>query len=158
MPLDPTQLGQLTAALAASLAPFTPYLVQFGEKAVEEVGKKVAGAAWEKAKAAWDKIKARLGDDKEIESAAGLVAADPEDEDYQAMLANVLGKKLVAHPDLADDLVALFGGFDVVQDMTARAGGVIVRAAQKATGGRVRQTMAAEGEGSGIYDAEQKAG
>lgn len=157
MALDPIQLGQLAAAVAAALAPFTPYLVKAGEKAVEEVGKKVGGAAWEKAKSAWDKIKARLGDDKEIESAAGLVAADPDDEDYWATLAKALGKKLAAHPDLADDLVALLGGFDVVQEMSARAGGVIVRAAQKATGGRARQTMTAEGEGSGIYDAVQRA-
>jgi hypothetical protein len=140
------------------LAPFTPYLIKAGEKAVEEVGEKVGGAAWEKAKAAWAKIKARFGDDKEIENAAGLVAASPEDEDYRAILANVLGKKLAAHPDLADDLVALFGGFEVVQEMTTQAGGVIARATQKATGGRVRQTMAAEGEGSGIYDARQEAG
>lgn len=157
MALDATQLGQLAAALAATLAPFTPYLIKIGEKAVEEVGKKVGGAAWERAKAAWDKLKARFGDDEEVENAAGLMAANPDDEDYRAMLAKVLGKKLAAHPDLADDMVALLGGFDVVQEMSVLAGGKIVRAAQKATGGRVRQTMTAEGEGSGIYDATQTA-
>jgi hypothetical protein len=155
MALDPTQLGQLAAAAATALAPFTPYLIRAGEKAVEEVGKKVGGGAWEKAQAVWDKIRARFGDDKEVDSAAGLVATDPEDEDYRATLAKVLGKKMAASPDLANDLVALLGGFDAVQEMSAKAGGVIVRAAQKATGAPVRQTMAAEGEGSGIYDSQQ---
>jgi hypothetical protein len=155
--LDSTQLGELAAAAAVTLAPFTPYLVKAGEKAVEEVGKKVGGVAWEKAQAVWAKIKARFGDDKEIDNAVGLVATDPDDEDYRATLAKVLGKKLAAQPDLADDLVALLGGFDAVQEMTARAGGVIVRAAQKATGVRARQTMTAEGKGSGIFDATQTA-
>ena len=83
MALDPTQLGQLAAAVAMTLAPFTPYLVKAGEKAVEEVGKKVGGAAWEKAQAVWAKLRARFGDDKEIDNAAGLVATDPDDEDYR---------------------------------------------------------------------------
>ncbi len=158
MTLDPNQLGELAAAAAMTLAPYTPYLIKAGEKAVEEVGKKVGGAAWEKAKAAWNKIKARLGDDQEIENAVGLLAANPDDEDYRAMLVKILGKKMTAHPDLTDDLVALFGGFAVVQEMAARAGGVIVRSGQKAAREGVRQKMIAEGQGSGIYDSSQEAG
>ena len=48
--MDPVSLA---GTLTGFLAPLLPYLLKGGEKAAEEVGKKIGGAAWDKATALW---------------------------------------------------------------------------------------------------------
>lgn len=44
-------LGALTQTVTAFLSPLLPYLLKPGEKAVEEIGKKIGVEAWKETKA-----------------------------------------------------------------------------------------------------------
>lgn len=48
--MDPKMLD-LAQKIGTFLLPFLPYLLKMGDKAAEEVGKKIGEAAWDKAKA-----------------------------------------------------------------------------------------------------------
>jgi len=98
--------AQLAARAAAFLAPFLPYLLKVGEKAVEEVGKKFGGAAWEKAQALWGKLKGQ----PQVAAAACDVAALPDDEDALAAFRLQLKKALAADEALATALQTLLAG------------------------------------------------
>lgn len=118
-----TDVGQVAATTVDTLAPFTPFLVEMGKaggkKLAEVIAEKGSKAAWEKAQALWDKVKARFGDDAEVNSAATMVAAKPEDEARQTMLAEVLGTRLQDDPALAQELFDLLGGREAVQQVLA---------------------------------------
>jgi len=119
----PVDIGQITAAAVAALAPFLPYLIDAGkfsggalaEMVVQEGGE----AAWKKAQTLWGKLKTHLGDDPEVTSAATMVVARPEDETRQTMLAKVLGDRLQASPELAQEILSLLGGQEGVQKVLA---------------------------------------
>ena len=116
-------IGQIAAATVTTLAPFTPFLIEVGtaggEKLAEVIAEKGGEAAWKKAQALWDKLKARFDDDTEVQSAATMVAAKPEDENRQTMLAEVLGARLQENPALAQELFDLLGGREAVQQVLA---------------------------------------
>jgi hypothetical protein len=77
-------IGQIAAATVATLAPFTPFLIEAGKaggkKLAEVIAEKGGEAAWQKAQALWDKVRVHFGDDPEVQSAATMVATKPEDE------------------------------------------------------------------------------
>lgn len=53
-------LGALAHSVTAFLSPLLPYLLKPGEKAVEEIGKKIGGEAWDEAKALWAKLRPKV--------------------------------------------------------------------------------------------------
>jgi glycine/D-amino acid oxidase-like deaminating enzyme len=121
-------IGQTAAAVVTTLAPFTPFLI-------EVIAQKGGEAAWKKAQALWDKLKARFEDDPEVKSAATMVAAKPEDEARQTMLAEVLGARLQENPALAQELFDLLGGREAVQQVLADRGSWVEDVTQRMKGG-----------------------
>ncbi len=115
--------AQLAAATVTTLAPFMLFLVELGKtagkKLAQVIAEKGGEAAWKKAQALWRKLKASLRNDLEVHSATTMVAAKPEDEARQTALAEVLGARLGENPDLAQELLALLGGQEAVQQVLA---------------------------------------
>ena len=132
-------IGLMTAAIVARLAPFTPFLIEVGKaggkKLAEVIAAKGDEVTWEKAQALWGKLKAHLGDDPEVTSAATMVAAKPEDEARQTMLAEVLGARLQENPALAQELFDLLGGQEAVQQVLADRSSWVEDVTQQMKGG-----------------------
>ena len=132
-------VGQIAAVTVTALAPFTPFLTEIakagGNKLAQVIGQKGGEAAWHKAQSLWDKLKARFGDDPELQSAATMVAARPEDETRQSMLAEVLGARMQANPALAQELLDLLGGQEAVQQVLAERGSWVEDVTQRMKGG-----------------------
>lgn len=155
-----TDIGIIAAAIVSTLAPFLPFLVEVGkaggEKLAEVIAEKGGKAAWERTRALWGRLKARLGKDSEMDGAVKLVAAKPEDESRQAMLAEVLGARLREDPALAQELFALLGGQKAVQQVLAERGSWVEDVVQRMQGTGA-QTVWAKGD-SVIKGVRQKQG
>ena len=89
----------------ALLVPALPYLVTAGNKAVEEVGKKIGGDALDYAKTLWAKLRAKPA----LQQAISDVVAAPKDEDAQAQLRLQLKKLLAADTEFASELESILG-------------------------------------------------
>src|SRR5262249_53276090 len=109
--MDPITLA---GAAVAVLSPFMPALTKAGQDATGLVAKAIAEkggqAAFDLAKKVWGKVTARFGGDAEVSGLSNLVAASPEDETYQTLLAKALAKRLADAPDLAKQLEDDLGG------------------------------------------------
>lgn len=116
-------IGQIAAAVVTTLAPFTPFLLDVGKaggkKLAEVIAEKGGEVAWNKAQAVWNVLKAHFGADQEVISAVGLVAAKPHDETYQTLLVKVLGTRIQADPELAQQILQLLGGQQGVKQVLA---------------------------------------
>ena len=53
-------LDEIARQIVQFLAPFLPYLLKAGEKAAEEVGRKLGAAAWEQARALWARLRPKV--------------------------------------------------------------------------------------------------
>jgi hypothetical protein len=141
-------IGQIAAATVTTLAPFTPFLIEVGKaggkKLAEVVAEKGGEAAWKKAQALWDKLKARFDDDSEVKSAATMVAAKPEDEARQTILAEVLGARLQENPALAQELFNLLGGQEAVQQVLADRSSWVEDVAQRIKGRGTQRVEASD--------------
>ncbi len=129
------EIGSVVATTVIKIAPFMPFLIglgQAGAKKLAEMTAEAGGkAAWDKAKALWTKINAYFGNDPEVQSAAKLLAAKPEDETRQTMLATVLGDALKDKPELAQEIFDLLGGQKVVQEVIAERSSWVENVTQK---------------------------
>jgi predicted naringenin-chalcone synthase len=96
-----------------------PYLVEGAKGVAKSFGEGLGKISFEQAKTIWDTIKSRFGDDKKIETAAKTVASNPQDEDYQSLLAKAIGARLRDSPDLAEELFAMLGGQETIQEVLA---------------------------------------
>ena len=107
-------IGLIASAVGATLAPFTPFLlnisIEGGKKLAEVMAEKGGEAAWNKAQSSWHKIKDRAGDDPKVQGAALMVSAGPEDVSAQAILVRALDACLRKYPDLAQEFADLLGG------------------------------------------------
>ena len=92
----------LTIATTA-VAFLSPYLVKAGEKAAEEVGKKLPEAAAR----VWNAIMTRFRGNVVAEAAVKDLAEKPGDQLNQSTFANQLRKALEAEPAFVSDLVRL---------------------------------------------------
>jgi len=130
---------QAATAIVAALAPFMPFLIELGKaggkKLVEVIAEKGGEAAWEKAETLWSKLKMRFGDDPEVQSAATMVAAKPEDERRQTTLAEVLVDRLQRDSALAEELLQMVGGQESVQQVLADRSSWVENVTQRMTGG-----------------------
>jgi len=144
-----TDIVQIATGVATVIAPFAPFLVEAGKvsgkKLAEVIAEKGGEAGWEKAQQLWNKIKARIGDDPEVTSAMTMVAARPEDQTRQTMLAEVLAERLKSEPALADELLELMGGEESVQQVLADRSS-FVEDVQQRMKGKGTQTVQARDE------------
>lgn len=115
-------IKQLATEIAVFMSPFLPYLVPVGEAAGKEVGKKLGEAAWERAKSLWVKLQSLLQSDSKLDSAVVGLAEDPNDEDYQLILARSLANQLEASPELASELMNLIKNDKAVQEILVEQG------------------------------------
>ena len=93
--------------LTAFLAPFLPYLMNLGNKAVEGAAQKSGEDAWDKAKTIWEKLQPKVEAKEAALEAATDVAAEPKDEDSLASLRKQLKKILDNEPALAQEIEKL---------------------------------------------------
>ncbi|MGF2037603.1 MAG: hypothetical protein RMZ43_020165 [Nostoc sp. CmiVER01] len=96
------------ALLIKFLAPYLPFLLNVGNKAVEEASKKVGEDGWNKAKAIWDKLHPKVEAKEAAKEAATDVAQKPEDEDLQTSLRVQLKKILEADTALAEEIAKIW--------------------------------------------------
>ncbi|MEH2004155.1 hypothetical protein [Nostoc sp.] len=96
------------ALLVKFLAPYLPFLLNVGNKAVEGASKKVGEDVWIKAKAIWDKLHPKVEAKEAAKEAATDVAQKPEDEDLQASLRVQLKKILEADTALAEEIAKIW--------------------------------------------------
>ena len=95
-------MDPLTLAITAS-GYLTPYLLKAGEKAAEEVGKKLPDLVG----SLWNAITARFKGKPAAEEAVKDFAAQPDDQLNQAAFAKELRKVLEAEPTFAPELARL---------------------------------------------------
>jgi hypothetical protein len=126
--MDPVTLAGAAVAL---LSPFMPALAKAGQDAAQHVAGAIAEkggeAAFDLAKKVWGKVTARFGSDPEVSSLSTLVAASPEEESYQTLLAKALAKRLATAPDLAKELEDDLGGPAGVQKLALGNHAVVER-------------------------------
>ena len=96
-------IAALSKEITTYLAPFLPYLIEKGGKAIEKAGEKFTSAAWEKAQDIWSKV----GKKEEVKSAAKDVMEMPGDEDAQAALRLQVKKLLQEDAGLQQELMTL---------------------------------------------------
>ena len=113
--MDPNVL-ELAQKIAAFLMPLLPYLLKVGDKAAEEVGKKIGGEGWERAKALWDKLRRK----KNVEQVAQTVAALPDNQALREALREEIARALQEDSALREEIARLWG--------EAQASGVTVTA------------------------------
>lgn len=151
-------VSQIAATTVTALAPFTPFLLEIGKagslKFTEVIAEKGGEAAWNKAQGLWRKLTAHFGDDPEVTGALTLVAVKPEDESRQTMLAEVLGTRLKAYPEVAEEFFNLLGGQQAVQQVLAERGSWVEEVTQQIAGSSGTQTVAAH-ENSAIKAVKQ---
>ncbi len=105
----------LAQQIAAFLMPLLPYLAQAGEKAAEEIGKKMAGEAWEQAKALWGKLRRK----KKIEQVAQTAFALPDNQTLREALAEVVQQVLAEGGNKIQDIVQEAEGGPTTQELRA---------------------------------------
>ena len=96
---------KLATDVTVFLTPFFPYLILAGEEAAKEAGKKFGSTAWEKAASLWNSIKNFSKGDIKMKRTVESLAEDPDDEDFQLILAKLLAKQFELSPELATELI-----------------------------------------------------
>ena len=102
--MDPNIL-ELAQKIAAFLMPLLPYLLKIGDKAAEEVGKKIGGEGWEQAKALWGKLRRK----KNVEQVAQTAAALPDNQALREALWEEIASALQEDSALRQEVAHLWG-------------------------------------------------
>jgi hypothetical protein len=134
--MDP-KLLELAQKIAAFLMPLLPYLLKVGDKAAEEVGKKIGGEGWERAKALWEKLRRK----KAVEQVAQTAAALPDNQALREALREEIARALQEDSALREEIARLWG--------EAEAAGVTVTASgdrSVAVGGDVSGSVIITGD------------
>ena len=96
---------ELSQQVTTFLAPFLPYLLKAGEKAAEEIGKKLGADAWEKAKSLWGRLRFKPN----VAQVAETVAALPDNQSLRAALQEEVARALEQDKSLAQEVARLMG-------------------------------------------------
>jgi len=141
-------IGQIAAAVVATLAPFAPFLADTGKSAGKKLAETIAAkggeAAWKKAHDLWTRITGRAGVDEDVKDAARMLARNPADETRQTMLARALGACLKEDPALAEQLLTLLGGQEAVQQVLADRSSWVEDVTQQLKGAGQQTTKASK--------------
>ena len=89
----------LETALVTLLAPVLPALMGAGKAIGQEAATAVGDQAAELARQVWERLKGRISERPTAESAAGDVAADPNDETARQTLELQLREDLARRPE-----------------------------------------------------------
>jgi hypothetical protein len=124
-------LTLLAKELAVFLAPFTPYLVSSGEKAVTKIVEKVGEDSWQKIKSMWSKLAVKLEAKPAALEAINDLAAEPSRQQAQTVFAWQVEKVLSQDQRLVAEL-----GILLEQAMSSAKGPVIASGERNVVGGR----------------------
>jgi len=102
--MDPN-IVELAQKIAAFLMPLLPYLLKIGDKAAEEVGKKIGGEGWERAKALWGKLRRK----ENVEQVAQTAAALPDNPALREALREEIARALQEDGALRQEVARLWG-------------------------------------------------
>ena len=102
-----------------ALSPYLPTLVKLGKAVGGKVEDMAASGIKDEAIKLWNKLTGHYKDDEEVELAAKMVAAKPEDEGRQKTMAEVLAARLSKDEGLAQEIMDLIGGQKRVQEVVA---------------------------------------
>lgn len=142
--------AEVSAAVVTILTPFIPYLVnaaKFSASAISEmIVQKGAEATWQRAQTIWAKISGRYANDDVIHGAALMLAAQPENEQFQSTLAHQLAVRLKEDQELLLELRALIGGQESIQKVLADKG-LVKDVIQKMSGTSGTQIIEAKNKG-----------
>lgn len=142
--------AELSAVTVTKLAPFLPLLVsaaQFSRDAIAEMIVQNGGqVAFERARGIWQQIRGSYEDDALVNGAAMMVSAEPANATFQQQLSNVLAMRFAENEQLVEELIALLGGNEAVQEVIAKTGGEIKDVAQEMEGSG-KQVVKATGKG-----------
>lgn len=112
-------IEQIALTIVKIIAPFAPFLIEFGVEGSKKLGEVIATkggeTAWERAKSLWESIKMRYGKDNEVNGAVSLLAAQPERESYQALLVEVLSERMKNDSKFTDEILGVLGGQEAFQ-------------------------------------------
>ncbi len=134
--MDP-KLLELAQKITSFLLPLLPHLLKIGDKAAEEVGKKIGGEGWERAKALWERLRRK----KNVEQVAQTVAALPDNQALREALREEIARALQEDGALREEIARLWG--------EAQASGVTVTASgdrSVAIGGNVSGSVIITGD------------
>ena len=124
-----TDYVSIATGAVSLLSPYLPHLISLGS----EVGSKIKDAVVDKgldalgeqATKLWAKITGHFGADAELTSAAKLTAAAPQNTARKQILTEVLAQRLKDQPQIADELLAIIGGPNRLQQLVAGHDAVI---------------------------------
>src|SRR5258708_9868334 len=103
--MDPVTLAK---DIVPYLTPLLPYLLKAGEKAAEETGKNLAGAAWEKTKALWAKLRPKVEANPLALATVNKAIESPKDERIQGALNWQFEEILKEDSDLLHEIAKLW--------------------------------------------------
>jgi len=95
----------LAQQMASFLMPLLPSLLKVGDKAAEEVSKKIGDEAWDRAKALWSKLRRK----KNVEQVAQTVAALPDNQALRDALREEIARALQEDGALREEVARLWG-------------------------------------------------
>jgi len=102
--MDPNFV-ELAQKISAFLLPLLPYLLKVGDKAAEEVGKKIGGEGWDQAKALWERLRRK----KNVEQVAQTAAALPDNQALREALREEIARALQEDSALREEIARLWG-------------------------------------------------
>lgn len=109
-------IKMLAQEVASFLTPFLPYLLKSGEKAIEEVSKRIGEDVWKSAKALWNKLFPKVEAKPAAIEAAQDVASDPDSKGALNALTWQLEKLFASDQTLAQDVKLLLEQAQVTQN------------------------------------------
>jgi hypothetical protein len=128
----------LATAVVATIAPFTPYLLEAskagGIELAETIAKKGGQAAWDKAQQLWKRLNPFAEEDPLVKSALTMLADKPANENRQEMLIEVLATALEKSPQMAKELLTLIGGEEALMQVIVDNESIVRRVRQSIKG------------------------
>ncbi|MBD2249716.1 hypothetical protein [Nostoc parmelioides] len=95
------------ASIVTFLAPYLPSLLNVGSKVAEGAYQQAGADGWDKAKAIWGKLHPKVEAKEAAKEAAGDLAENPEDKNFQTVLQVQLKKILDADTALAQEIAEI---------------------------------------------------
>ena len=142
--MDPRIL-ELAQKVGTFLLPLLPYLLKVGDKAAEEVGKKIGGEAWERAKALW----AKLGRKERVQKAAEAAVTLPDNPAIRQGVETEIARALAEDPALRQEIVRLWDEAEAASVTVTAVGDRSV-----AVGGSVSGSMIVTGDQNGVQQSK----